>query len=262
MEEELSRRPSAHVLWVGCCGWAAARARYCEQFRTVELQSTFYQPPAVDLAERWRREVPQEFRFSLKAWQLITHPATSPTYRKLKTPLPEKTRLAVGGFQPTEEVWRAWEVTLAIARAVRAAVIVFQCPRSFRPTQEHARNLEAFFRGVGRCPHLLAWEPRGDWPQDLVRDLCTRLGLIHCVDPFAGQPVTRGVRYLRLHGRGGYRYRYSDAELDELRTKAMPDEGGEAYVMFNNVWMKDDAARFLALNRWGLAPVEGEHRLQ
>jgi uncharacterized protein YecE (DUF72 family) len=67
------------------------------------------------------------------------------------------------------------------------------------------------------------------------------------VDPFAGNPVTGGVRYFRLHGRGGYRYQYSDAELRDLRAKVMAQAGSETYVMFSNVWMKDDAARFLAL---------------
>jgi hypothetical protein len=62
VEEEPSRRLSTNVLWVGCCGWAAARARYFKQFRTIELQSTFYQPPAVDKAEKWRQDALEELR--------------------------------------------------------------------------------------------------------------------------------------------------------------------------------------------------------
>jgi uncharacterized protein YecE (DUF72 family) len=247
LEEEPSRGLNTNILWVGCCGWAAARARYFAQFRTVELQNTFYQPPGVDLADKWRREAPEGFRFCLKAWQLITHGASSPTYRRLKAPLPEKSRRAVGGFQPTEEVWHAWEVTLGIAHALNAAVIVFQCPASFQPTDQNVRNLETFFRSVGTPRHLLAWEPRGDWPNELVRDLCASLGLIHCVDPFAGEPATKGVRYFRLHGRGGYRYQYSDTELRDLRATVVGDGKHETYVMFNNTSMKDDAARLLAL---------------
>jgi uncharacterized protein YecE (DUF72 family) len=219
---------------------------YFKQFRTIELQSPFYQPPPVELAGKWRREAPQDFRFCLKAWQLITHAASSPTYRRLKAPLSEAARRAVGGFQPTEEVWRDWEATLGIARALRAAVIVFQCPASFRPTGQNVRNLETFFRAAGACGHLVAWEPRGEWPKELVRDLCARLGLIHCVDPFASEPVTEGVRYFRLHGGAGYQHQYSDTELDELRARLAADDEGEAYVMFNNVWMKEDAARLLA----------------
>jgi uncharacterized protein YecE (DUF72 family) len=199
------------------------------------------------LQTKWRREAPEDFRFCLKAWQLVTHPVSSPTYRKLKAPLPEGSRSAAGGFQPTAEVWNAWEATRGIARALRAAVIVFQCPASFRPTGPNIRNLEAFFRKVGTCGHMLAWEPRGEWPKDVVRDLCTRLGLIHCVDPFACEPATVGVRYFRLHGRGGYRYRYSDADLRELRGRVLGYGAGGTHVMFNNVWMKEDAARFIAM---------------
>ena len=57
---------------IGCCGWPEARARYFEHFPVVELQTTFYQPPSPELAEKWRSQAPPEFIFSLKAWQLIT----------------------------------------------------------------------------------------------------------------------------------------------------------------------------------------------
>jgi uncharacterized protein YecE (DUF72 family) len=50
-------------LWVGCCGWLAGRARYFKQFRPIELQSTFYRPPAPDMTEKWRRDAPRDFRF-------------------------------------------------------------------------------------------------------------------------------------------------------------------------------------------------------
>jgi uncharacterized protein YecE (DUF72 family) len=41
---------------------------------------------------------------------------------------------------------------------------------------------------------------------------------------------------MRLHGIGGYRYRYSDEEQKPV------------YVVFNNVYMPDDAERFTRLN--------------
>jgi len=58
---------------VGCCGWPEGRAAYYGHFPVVELQTTFYQPPSVELARKWRAEAPPGFRFTLKAWQLITH---------------------------------------------------------------------------------------------------------------------------------------------------------------------------------------------
>jgi len=238
---------AAGSLWTGCCGWAEARARYFAKFRTIELQSTFYEPLAAALAAKWRAEAPADFRFCIKAWQRITHEASSPTYRKAKHPLPEASRRCVGAFRPTEEVWRAWETTREIARVLHAAVILFQCPPSFQPTGENISNLITFFQQIQGCRHALAWEPRGNWPLHTVRELCERLGLIHCVDPFSAEPATHGVWYLRLHGRGGYRYRYTSAELQDLYAR-VAERGHESYVLFNNLWMLEDAERFAALS--------------
>src|ERR1044071_1125237 len=58
-------------LYVGCCGWTEAQARYVTNFRTIELQTTFYQPPTSAVAKRWKSHAPPEFRFCMKAWQLI-----------------------------------------------------------------------------------------------------------------------------------------------------------------------------------------------
>ncbi len=234
---------------IGCCGWPEARARYFEHFPVVELQTTFYQPPSPELAEKWRSQAPPEFIFSLKAWQLITHAPSSPTYRRLKNPIPLSQRSAYGGFRPTAEVWAAWEHTLAIARALRAAVIVFQCPASFRQSAENRKNLATFFGLIEREGRLLAWEPRGDWEPAVVRDLCQRLDLVHCVDPFLTEPTWGQAVYFRLHGRDAYNYdyQYREEELLWLRDLALryQDLGRDpVYVMFNNVFMKEDALRF------------------
>jgi uncharacterized protein YecE (DUF72 family) len=230
------------ALLVGCCGWAGARSRYFEDFPVVEIQTTFYQPPSAALAEKWRAEAPGDFLFTLKAWQLISHPASSPTYRRLRQPVPPEQRDRYGFFRPTDEVWEAWSTTRAIARALRAAVVVFQCPASFTPTAENCANLVGFFSRVDREGQLFAWEPRGNWPPDQVQALCRRLDLIHCVDPLAAQSTHGRPAYFRLHGRGGYNYRYSDADLDELAD--ICGRHPEGYVMFNNVHMRDDARRF------------------
>jgi uncharacterized protein YecE (DUF72 family) len=61
---------------VGCCGFAGSQGRCFRDFRLVEVQQTFYEPPRVTTAERWRAKAPADFEFTLKAWQLITHEAT------------------------------------------------------------------------------------------------------------------------------------------------------------------------------------------
>jgi uncharacterized protein YecE (DUF72 family) len=50
----------------------------------------------------------------------------------------------------------------------------------------------------------------------MIKAICTEFHLLHAIDPFTRQPVTSGRRYFRLHGIGGYRYRYSNADLDRL----------------------------------------------
>ncbi len=235
---------------VGCCGWPEARPRYFDHFPVVELQDTFYEPPSAALAEKWRRQAPAHFRFAMKAWQLITHAATSPTYRRLKTPIDAKARGACGSFRPGAEVRAAWERTLAVARAVHAAAIVFQCPASFRPSAENVANLKTFFRQAEREGWLMVWEPRGEWPPAQVRAISEECDLVHCVDPFQGEPTYGKALYFRLHGRGTYRYRYSDEELRELRETLARQQAASprpAFVMFNNISMRDDALRFLEL---------------
>jgi len=235
---------------VGCCGWPEARSRYFQRFRLVEVQESFYDLPSLERARRWREEAPPGFLFSLKAWQVITHPANSPTYRRLRRPLSPEESAGCGLFQPTEVVWRAWERTAELARALRAVAVLFQCPPSFRPTLHNLENLRRFFLRVRREGWLLVWEPRGPWPEETVAALCRELELVHAVDPFQGRPAWGECAYLRLHGRGGYRYRYSDEELAELLATWRREVAAgrrPVYVLFNNTNMLEDAQRFSAL---------------
>lgn len=234
--------------FVGCCGWTEAQARYVSDFRTIELQTTFYQPPGKLIAQRWKSLAPGGFRFTMKAWQLITHTPQSPTYRRLKSEISPEERELYGSFRPTEQVWLAWERTREIADILDAQVIVFQCPKSFLPTKENLRNLAAFFGQVERGERMLAWEPRGEeWSPAVVRALCAEHQLIHCVDPFESDPVYGDSLYWRLHGRAGYRYRYTDSDLTELADRLRGHQAlrGPNYVMFNNIYSKEDALRFL-----------------
>ena len=235
---------------VGCCGWTQAQTKYFGAFDTIELQTTFYQPPASAVAARWKAAAPPGFRFCMKAWQLITHTPASPTYRRLKSGISPSEKSLYGRFLPTEQVSLAWERTREIADLVDARVIIFQCPASFVPTPENIANLNRFFQGIERADRLLAWEPRGDdWSTALIRDLCAANNLIHCVDPFSRKAAYGRSLYWRLHGRGGYRYRYTEDDLTELvtRLREFSQLPGPNYVMFNNLSSREDALRFKAL---------------
>jgi uncharacterized protein YecE (DUF72 family) len=229
---------------VGLCGFTMAFADYLQEFPVVEVQQTFYQPPADATLVRWRRQAPPGFEFTLKAWQLITHEASSPTYRRLRRPLNADERRECGSFRTTPVVLGAWTRTLECARLLRATAVLLQCPRSFRPTPENTDHLRQFFATAERPPGLrILWEPRGTWPTELVRDLCRELELVHVVDPLIDTTVTPEQTYLRLHGLTGARHVYTDDELAAIAA-SLP-AAGTAYVMFNNLPRIGDARRFL-----------------
>ena len=142
---------------IGCCGFARGMKEYFKKFRLVEVQQSFYKMPQIDTALRWREQAPSEFEFTLKAWQLITHPPASPTYRTAGTKIPPGKEGCYGFFNPSDEVWQAWEETKRFARALKAKLIVFQCPPSFKETGENMENLKRFFKYAKEAGFLFAW---------------------------------------------------------------------------------------------------------
>jgi uncharacterized protein YecE (DUF72 family) len=236
--------PRQSLIKVGCCGFRTSRDSYYSQLPAVEIQHTFYQPPQISTLEKWRAEAPPDFEFTIKAWQLITHQASSPTYQRMKRKLTDEEKQGAGSFRSSPIVREAWDVTKACAQALQTKMILFQCPASFRPTKENIGNMRKFFRKLNaqRDGLNFPWEPRGAWPRELVTELCGELDLWHVVDPFKERTVTPKRCYFRLHGRRGWRYQYEDGELEEL--SLMLPEGVESYVFFNNIKMREDAARF------------------
>jgi uncharacterized protein YecE (DUF72 family) len=220
---------------VGCCGWPVRREEYFRHFSLVEIQESFYNLPQLKTVERWRVAAPREFEFVLKAPQLITHEPTSPTYRRLRRELTAAEKKRYGAFKSIAEVHSAWQATLALARTLKSKIVVFQSPASFTPTDEHRDNIEAFFKSIERGGLQLCWEPRGVWDDARVKEICKRLDLIHCVDPFERRSVWGEPAYFRLHGRGGYRYQYTEWDLIELGILCRAAE--ETYVLFNNISM-------------------------
>ena len=91
----------------------------------------------------------------------------------------------------------------------------------------------------------LLWEPRGEWPDSLIVELCRELDLVHVVDPMQRETVTPERTYYRLHGTTGSRHVHTDDELRRLRDQV--DGRSSPYVMFNNLPRVRDAERFLEL---------------
>jgi uncharacterized protein YecE (DUF72 family) len=228
---------------VGCCGFPTARKNYFQEFNLVEIQETFYRPPSIERAEKWREEAPRDFEFSLKAWQLITHLPSSPTYRKAGLRIPDGKNGDYGFFKPSEGVFESWKRTQDIALALKSRVIVFQCPAKFAETPENVANMRRFFNTIEREDFILVWEPRGYWNDQTVRALCFELELVHCVDPLKSAALYGKIGYFRLHGGRDYRHGYSDDELSSLAELG----ANETYVLLNNMSMHHDALRLQEL---------------
>jgi len=116
------------VPMVGTCGFQIRREAYYRQLDTVELQTTFLKVPKIETAERMREQAPGGFDFTVKAWQGITHPATSPSYARAGLKITPRKLPRYGRFQMSKELLEGWEELTAFADALDASVILFQTP--------------------------------------------------------------------------------------------------------------------------------------
>lgn len=225
--------------------------KYFSEFSLVETQSTFYKLPKPETAEKWRAQAPEGFEFTVKVWQGITHPSDSPTWRR--SGLSRNELKGHGDFNPSRKNLEAWVRTLEIVKKLGARIAVFQTPPSFNPSPKNIGNMRKFLEEIDRGGVRLAWEPRGEWLErkSVTKSVLEKLDLIHVVDPFWDQPLTRGVYYFRLHGLGkryNYKYEYSLEDLKRLKSLIEGLEDAEkVYVLFNNVKMFDSAKLFLTL---------------
>ena len=217
------------MIKIGCCGYPVSKRRYHETFNLVEINRTFYEYPRESTVKRWRASSPEDFEFTVKANQEITH----------------KFR-----FRGKESI-EAFNKMKGICRLLRADIILIQTPGSFTPA--HMDDALSFLESIDREDLTIVWETRGErWRDPEVKarlaEALERLDVIHVTDPLIESPVRIGeIAYFRLHGLGErmYYYQYTDDELRRLYEKVKPLDGRveNIYILFNNLSMFDDARR-------------------
>lgn len=222
---------------------------YADDFPVVEVQGTFYDPPTDAAMRKWLAAAGPALEYTMKVWQLVTHPATSPTYRRMKRPLGDDA--APGYFRDSPAVREGWQRSVECAGVLCATAMLFQCPASFTPVPENIDAMRRFFERLERPRARLLWEPRGKaWiaQRSLAVALCRDLELVHVVDPFVTPPEKSSSVYWRMHGPGSARASYGDEDLRILR-RMLYDVArtDSAYVMFNNLPRVGDARRFAAM---------------
>jgi hypothetical protein len=239
---------------VGLCGWTFSMSAYVRRFPLVEVQHTFYDPPRDALLSRWRAQSPPGFEFTVKAWQVVTHESSSPTYRRMKVPLAREDR--GGRWAPSRSrrplCCGRGKRTLECAPVLRAPAVLLQLARgAFRPT------------GPRTSPGLLGLRPQvraavlaaccgshgGPWPAVLLdRALATTSTSSTWSRPHADARRSGAGAGPLLPALTALTVFEARPQRRGAAAAARPVEGRpRPYVLFNNLPRVGDAERFLDL---------------
>ncbi|MCU1675581.1 MAG: hypothetical protein JWM93_339, partial [Frankiales bacterium] len=91
-------------------------AYYASQFPVVEVDATYYNPPNERNSELWASRTPEDFRFDIKAYGLLTgHPVKVASLYKDLRPETEKMNVYATDLDPkaVDEVWQRFLDALA-----------------------------------------------------------------------------------------------------------------------------------------------------
>jgi uncharacterized protein YecE (DUF72 family) len=239
------------MIKVGCCGFPVSKKKYYESLKVVEIQQTFYKLMDEKTIKKWRKEAPNDFEFTFKAFQGITHPAKSPTWKKSGISKEELKKIEkyVGELKWNKITSEYWNKMIEYSKILNSKIIVIQLPTSFKDEEKNIKNAVEFFENA-RDKVKIAVELRG-WKEENKRKICKEFDLIDVVDLNISEPsYYKDVVYSRLHGKYEnnkiiYKYDYSKEELKKIKEKAKKYK--ECYIMFNNVYMFKNALEFINL---------------
>jgi uncharacterized protein YecE (DUF72 family) len=182
---------------------------YAQRFPTVEINNTFYRMPREDVLSGWGDQVPESFRFVIKASQRITH---------IK-------RLRECG-EPLAYLYR---VTTALGP--RLGPLLFQLPPNFRKDLE---RLAGFFAARPDRRRVAIEFRHASWFDDEVFGLLREQGVALCVSDTGEEPVvplvaTADWGYLRLR-----REEFGEAELRDWARRIGEQPWSEAFVFLKH----------------------------
>jgi uncharacterized protein YecE (DUF72 family) len=198
---------------------------YAERFPAVELNNTFYRMPKPHLVESWKSQVPENFRFSVKASQSITH------FRRLNDAA-YPTRLMLETISALED---------------RLGAVIFRLPSDMKKDLE---RLKTFLKHLPRDTRAAFDFRNPAWFEDDVLELLRSENRALVVSDTEDLPEIYRERtadwgYLRLR-----RVRYSAAELKKWVKWMKAQQWEDTFVFFRH---EDEgtgpklAARFLKL---------------
>ena len=198
---------------------------YAHQFDTVEINSTFRRFPTASTIEAWAAQVPDSFRFVLKARQTITH------FRRL---------------QNAEEQIDDF-VTLAALLKGKQGPLLFQLPANFK---KDVARLDGVLKYIGRRARVVFEFRHESWYCKEAFDCLRSHAAALCVTDEEGVPRAAFERtaefgYVRLRHE-----RYTAKSLKEWIRRIETPDWAEVYVFFKHEDVGAGptlAARFLEL---------------
>jgi uncharacterized protein YecE (DUF72 family) len=232
---------------IGTGGWAYfhvprlhSLVAYSKAFNFVEVNSTFYQIPPLKEVETWRRLVPPDFQFTVRAHRRLSHK---------------------GRLEPTQEALETFERMKQTCSILKADILHLQTPPSLKPTQTSIQQLREFLSSIDLGKLRLAMEVRGipssKMPSDLLKTM-QDYNIVHCIDLSKGEvpAYESDTLYSRLFGKGYYNiYQPTDEELREIDKKASTGRFEKVILSFHFVGMYKDAARLKVYRETGKFPM-------
>jgi uncharacterized protein YecE (DUF72 family) len=206
-------------------------AYYASRLQAVELNNTFYRLPQQSMVEGWKAQVPDNFRFSVKASQRITH------FKRLKDAASE-TQFMLDTVSALED---------------RLGVVLFQLPPNMKKDLE---RLETFLKDLPSDTPAAFEFRHPTWFEDDVLSLLRSQNRALCVSDTDDLPTnhidkTADWGYLRLR-----RVQYSESDLEEWMSRIRAQDWKTTFVFFKH---EDEgtgpklAAQFVALSQKDLA---------
>lgn len=189
---------------------------YCSQFNTLELNTTFYRFPKIEMLKKWYDKSPADFKFSVKAPRLITH------YKQ---------------FNDTEKLLEDFYVTVKEGLKEKLATVLFQLPAKIIYSKDFLqriiKNIDSSFLNVIEFRNA-------SWRNENVFNQLTKNTISFCGISIKDLPAeiianTSNI-YYRFHGvERLYFSEYSEQTIknfaDELIEKT---KNKTAYIFFNN----------------------------
>ncbi|MEV0733797.1 DUF72 domain-containing protein [Polymorphospora sp. NPDC050346] len=239
-------------------------AYYAGRFPIVEVDATYYSPPAERTAQLWAARTPAAFTFNIKAFSLLTgHPTkVSAIYKDLR-PQTDKRNVYPDDLPPQtyEEIWTRFLSALdPLADAGKLGAVLFQFPPWYAISRAHKEYL---IEVRDRCRPLRAvFEFRHEsWFKGANRDETLDFLRGHRL-PYVAVDMPQGHRssvppvlsatadlaVVRFHGHSDkwtsrdihekFGYDYSDRELRDWAPKLreLADSADRTHVLMNNCY--------------------------